>query len=189
MKTRESLDPTTLWQTHHDALLAFIQSRVADHAIAADILQEVFIKIIDKLDVLREQEKVRSWLYQITRNAIIDYFRKEKVRTRIGEEWGKDEDWEDDTAMQHMESCIRPMIDSLPTKYREALILSEIEGLSQKELAAQLGISYSGAKSRVQRGRLLLKQTLTDCCTFELDRYGKILDYRPNPQPPCAENC
>ena len=65
-------------------------------------------------------------------------------------------------------------------KYNEALYFTEIKGFSQKELAEKLNISYSGAKSRVQRGRILLKNLLTECCTFHVDAYGTIIDYEKN---------
>lgn len=74
--------------------------------------------------------------------------------------------------------CIRSTIKRLPEKYREALELTEFQGLSQKELSEKLGISYSGAKSRVQRGRRKLKQLLEGCCHIEADRYGNIVDFR-----------
>lgn len=74
--------------------------------------------------------------------------------------------------------CIRSTIKRLPEKYREALELTEFQGLSQKELSEKLGISYSGAKSRVQRGRGKLKQLLEGCCHIEADRYGNIVDFR-----------
>lgn len=180
-------DATTLWQEHHDALLAFIHSRVPDRVASSDILQEVFLKILTRLSTLNDQDKLQSWLYQIARNSITDHYRQRRIEMLESLEDTPEALPEDDSAMRHMESCLRPMILSLPPLYREALLLSEIEGLSQKELALRLGISYSGAKSRVQRGRVLLRKVLTDCCTFELDRYGKILDYHPNPKPPCKD--
>ena len=72
------------------------------------------------------------------------------------------------------------MVESLPADYREALILTEYEGLTQRALAERLGLSFSGAKSRVQRAREKLKAMLLDCCHFEFDRFGKIIDYQPN---------
>ncbi len=62
---------------------------------------------------------------------------------------------------------------------RQALILTEYQGLTQRELAERLGLSFSGAKSRVQRAREKLKQQLLECCHFELDRRNHILDYQP----------
>ena len=79
------------------------------------------------------------------------------------------------------------MIDALPEPYREAIILTELEGLTQKELGERLGISLSGAKSRVQRGREQLKQALVDCCKFEFDRRGRVIDCEPRSPGSCEE--
>jgi RNA polymerase sigma-70 factor (ECF subfamily) len=78
------------------------------------------------------------------------------------------------------------MIHSLPGPYREAILLTELEGLSQVELARRLNISVSGAKSRVQRGRQQLKEMLLDCCEFETDRRGRVYGCTPRGEP-CAE--
>lgn len=79
------------------------------------------------------------------------------------------------------------MIDNLPEPYREAVVLTELEGLTQKELAGRLGISLSGAKSRVQRGRQQLKEMLFDCCRFEFDRRGGVVDCEPRSKSDCPE--
>jgi len=78
--------------------------------------------------------------------------------------------------------CIKPFIAQLPQKYQEALVKTEFENLSQKELASQLNISYSGAKSRVQRGKEKLKQLILTCCDFPSDNYGNL-------QAPKSMNC
>lgn len=69
------------------------------------------------------------------------------------------------------------MIQLLPEKYREAVILSELKGLTQKDLAEVQGISLSGAKSRVQRGRVLLKKMVEECCRLEFDHKGRLCNY------------
>jgi RNA polymerase sigma-70 factor, ECF subfamily len=71
------------------------------------------------------------------------------------------------------------MIQLLPENYREAVILSELKGLTQKEVARLQGTSLSGAKSRVQRGRSLLKNMLAECCRLEFDHRGRLCDYEP----------
>jgi RNA polymerase sigma-70 factor (ECF subfamily) len=75
-------------------------------------------------------------------------------------------------------SCLEPMIDGLPEKYRQVIILAEYDGLSQREISEQLGMSFSGAKSRVQRSRGKLKDMLLECCHLEFDRLGHITDYQ-----------
>jgi RNA polymerase sigma-70 factor (ECF subfamily) len=79
------------------------------------------------------------------------------------------------------------MIYSLPAPYREALLLTEFDGLTQQQLAARVGISLSGAKSRVQRGREQLKQMLHECCSFEFDRRGKVIGCEPRTAASCLE--
>jgi RNA polymerase sigma-70 factor (ECF subfamily) len=69
------------------------------------------------------------------------------------------------------------MVDELPDTYRDALLLTEYQGLNQRQMADRLGISFSGAKSRVQRARRMLRDMLLTCCHFELDRRGAIIDY------------
>ena len=82
-----------------------------------------------------------------------------------------------DEARRELAGCLVPMIDRLPEKYAEAIRLSEIDGLTQKEVSERQGLSLSGAKSRIQRGRAMLKEMLTDCCRFHFDHQGKVVDY------------
>jgi RNA polymerase sigma-70 factor (ECF subfamily) len=166
-----------IWRTYHKQLLAFILKRVKDKSIAEDILQEVFIKIHSKIDSLQEGRKVKAWLFQITRNTIIDYYRKANTVEDLENPITDLEEENDPSALEDIQSCIVPMIKSLPEDYRDALLLTELNGLSQKELSEKLKISYSAAKSRVQRGRSLLKEALSQCCSFEQDSKGRIVDY------------
>ncbi len=166
-----------IWQQYHTNLHGFIQSRVGDESTADDILQEVFLRIHSNIDTLKEDGKIQSWIYQIARNAIIDHYRARKKMEELPSSLSAAEPDLLETARHDIEECVLPMIDSLPDHYREALMLSEIEGLTQKEVAERQGLSVSGAKSRIQRGRLLVKDMLLDCCRFEFDRHGKIVDY------------
>ena len=83
---------------------------------------------------------------------------------------------------QKFSRCIIPMIKTLPDKYKEALEMSEIEGVSQKEMAKKLNISYSASKSRVQRGREKLKEILIECCEIKTDKYGNVIEYHKRNQ-------
>jgi RNA polymerase sigma-70 factor (ECF subfamily) len=89
------------------------------------------------------------------------------------------EELPDDDIVSELLPCVQAMVLALPEQDRQALILTEYQGLTQKELGEHLGLSFSGAKSRVQRAREKLKQELLACCHFELDRCGHILDYQP----------
>lgn len=99
------------------------------------------------------------------------------------------EELPDDDVVSELLPCVRAMVRSLPEMDRQALVLTEYQGLTQKEMAERLGLSFSGAKSRVQRAREKLKQQLLECCHFELDRRGHIIDYQPRCQSCETEPC
>jgi RNA polymerase sigma-70 factor, ECF subfamily len=167
-----------LWQTFSGPLHQFIQRRVRDPHSAEDILQEVFLKIHTHIDTLRTQERLTSWIYQITRNAVADYYRAQRPTAELAETIAVVDDLVDDDAVRELSPCVAAMVEDLPDVYREALRLTEYEGLSQKALSDRLGISFSGAKSRVQRARAKIKEQLLDCCHFQFDYAGRIIDYQ-----------
>jgi RNA polymerase sigma-70 factor (ECF subfamily) len=175
----------TLYSSLSDRLRQFIRKRVPDDATTDDILHDVFVKIHDHIDSLEDHSKLESWVFQITRNTIIDHFRRQKNSVRPDETIPAEDDEMDMT--RKLAPSVTRMMEDLPEPYREALRLTEFEGLTQKELAQRLGISLSGAKSRVQRARAKLKDLLTQCCHIEFDRYGSIIDYHPISHPCCAE--
>ncbi len=155
-----------------------------DDAAADDVLQNVFLKMHTGLTALKDERKLQSWLYQVTRNAIVDYYRSQKPAAVDIPEWlthaGPDSR---DKVTQELSECLQPMIQLLPENYRDAIILSELKGLTQKEVAQAKGISLSGAKSRVRRGRALLKEMLTACCAPEFDHGGRLCGYERTSKP------
>lgn len=164
------------WQAMRSSLLQFVRKRVPTATIAEDITQDVLLKMVARLDTLHDHEKLTQWMYQITRNTIVDYYRQQQETAEIPAdlpEWENDSD----TITAEAAQCVLPFIQQLPEHYRQALILAEIEGRTQQEVARQQGISLSGAKSRVQRGRQMLKSLLLQCCRFELDRRGSLVDF------------
>lgn len=172
-----------VWQEYHSRLRAFIKSRMSDDAAADDILQNVFLKMHTGVASLKDATKLQSWLYQIARNAIIDYYRLQNPTTDIPEWFTHPKPDSGEKVAQELADCLQPMIQLLPDIYREAVILSELKGLKQKEVARMQGTSLSGAKSRVQRGRALLKEMLADCCRLEFDHKGRLCDYEQKGKP------
>lgn len=181
------------WMTFHTPLLQFVRRRVADKASAEDILQDVFLKAHTHIDTLSDTAKLQSWLYQLTRNAVIDHYRRTRVTVTISEDVPAFVQEDENDAVAQLTPAVKAMVAALPDIYHEALRLTEYEGLTQKELAERLGISVSGAKSRVQRARQMLRQMLLDCCHFELDRRNAIISYQPRcaccTTNDCAPNC
>ncbi len=166
-----------IWRENSNHLRRFIERRVSEKSALDDILQDVFIKIHSGIDTLKDSSRLQSWLYQIVRNTIIDYYRTRKPTEELHEEISYELD--DNNALIELTECLGPMIQALPETYKEAIKLFELEGLDQKEIADRLGISISGTKSRVQRGRIKLKEMLMDCCHFEFDSRGRVVDFIP----------
>jgi RNA polymerase sigma-70 factor (ECF subfamily) len=166
-----------LWERYCRRLLAFIRRRVSNEADAEDILQEAFMRIHRSLCCSEDWNKPESWIYQIVRNLIVDYYRRRRETVEIPEDLAAEAELEVEDTQAQLALSLRETIEALPERYRQALILTEYEGLSQKEAAERLGLSLSGAKSRIQRARLKLRDLLLACCHFELDRRGRIIDY------------
>jgi RNA polymerase sigma-70 factor (ECF subfamily) len=182
---RRTVDAAEVWEDFHASLLAFIARRVRDRDSAEDILQEVMLRIHRHAGELERSPAVGAWVHQIARNAIADHYRKASGRReRLA---GIDLDRQQPPVLEdapaelrsELAACLRPLLQRLAPLQREALTLTELEGLTQATAAAQLGLSTSGMKSRVQRGRVKLKELLSACCEIELDRRGGVRSYRP----------
>ena len=162
-----------IWETFASQLGSFIRARVRDHTVAEDILQEVFVKIHRKLPTLRAGERVEAWVWRVTRNAISDHFRRARPSEPLPADLAFYSEAESETP--DLTPCVRRFVGELSPVYREALVMTEWQGMTQQQMAKQLGLSISGAKSRVQRARFQLKEMLLDCCRFELDQRGNVL--------------
>lgn len=171
------MNTESIWNDYHNRLHSFILSRVKNKAIADDILQDVFVKIHHKIDSLKENDKIVSWIYQIAKNSIIDHYRKQMKTSEIPESLMMPEMPISEKTKNEILECLLPIVEKLPDRYRKAVVLSEIEGLSQKAAADILKLSLSGAKSRIQRGRVMIKNMLLACCRFEFSHQGVPIDY------------
>jgi RNA polymerase sigma-70 factor (ECF subfamily) len=177
-----------IWKEYHLKLTNFVNKRINDTSLSEDIVQEIMIKVNNKLYTLESSEKIQGWVYQIARNTIIDYYRAKKTYEELPKNIISPELDKTKQARQEISNCLGVLIDNLPSDYREAIMLSEIENLTQKEVALKQNISLSGAKSRIQRGRGLLKNMLTECCTFEMDHQDHFIDYQPKLDCDCLKN-
>ncbi|MEQ8952620.1 MAG: RNA polymerase sigma factor SigZ, partial [Gammaproteobacteria bacterium] len=166
------------WKEHREQLLRFVRRRLTDGSAAEDIVQEVLLKAHSQLHSLENPSSLRAWLYQITRNQLIDYYRRLKPTVALPPQLQDQLAPELDTEQEReLAACLRPLLGSIPEPYREALQLADFDEMRQRDIAARLGLSLSGAKSRVQRARKLLRQELLACCHVELDRRGGTVDF------------
>ncbi|MDD5332809.1 MAG: RNA polymerase sigma factor SigZ [Rhodoferax sp.] len=162
------------WEEYKARLRGYIAKRVRAREDVDDILQNVFIKVHINLHTVKTHGSVAAWLFRIAANAIADHYRSQRPWEELSDEIAVPEAQRD--YIVELANCVQPFIAELPDIYRLALTLSEIEGLPQKHLADRLGISLSGAKSRVQRGREKLLMRLLECCDIEAGR-GTITGY------------
>ena len=166
-----------IWSTMSRELRRFIRRRVGDDDVASDILQDTFIRIHDGIDGLRDEERLAAWVYRVARNAIADHFRGTKREVRLQNDAVLGDDLPTESLNVIVGRWLHSMIASLPPRYREAIELAEGQGLSTRDVAERLGLSLSGTKSRIQRGREMLRQVLLNCCHIELDGYGNVVNY------------
>jgi RNA polymerase sigma-70 factor (ECF subfamily) len=182
-----------LWHDVHERLTAFVARRVDEPADVADLVQTVFLRAHANVAAVTDQERLLPWLFSITRNAIADHYRSPARRREVtGDaadgalEHGASDDAGDVTALADLSTCVRPMLQQLPSAYREALERVEFDGVSQVDVAAELGISVPGLKSRVQRGRAMLREVLLACCEISRSATGGVLDYSRRPHGGCG---
>jgi RNA polymerase sigma-70 factor (ECF subfamily) len=178
-------DAEAIWREFHEGLLGFISRRVPSREIAEDILQDVMLRIHRSAAGVEQAEAVAAWVHAIARNAIADHYRSTSVRrelaggTEIDPEAVGEPDADPPDVRGELAACIAPLLRRLSPSFREALTLTELEGLTQEEAAARVGLSLSGMKSRVQRARRQLRQVLVQCCEVDHDVRGGLTGYRP----------
>lgn len=171
------MDFQHLWREYQTALRGFLHSKVNNADDVDDILQEVLIKTHQNLNQVHQQRKIKSWLFQVANNAIIDFYRRQgRVHQRENAVTWYESPTRD--VIDSFTDCLAPFIRQLPEAQRQLLTAIELEGVSQKAYAQQHNVSYSTLKSRVQKARQLLRGQFDQCCHFTLDNHGNVIDYQ-----------
>ena len=177
-------DEDRRWSEFQSRLRRYVANRV-DARWADDVTSDILLRLLANKDRLEQARNPLGWAYRVAANAITDHYRRRAVESRALEQAGAaDSTPSTDTKGQEVrrreiEACLMPFTLDLPPKYAEALVLTSFQGLSQTEAARRVGISVSGMKSRVQRARAELKRRLLDCCEFQMDRRGRVMEWHP----------
>ena len=190
--TKDATRAQPPWEHFVDRLRAFIARRVPAQD-ADDVAQEALLRIHQSAGTLRDPQKIQAWVYSIARFAVADYYRVHRaveVADSIELEAMADPSAEvaeklatfrgDHSVHEEVLTWLRPIAMQLPEGYREALLMADFEGVTQRQVAEQLGLSLPGAKSRVQRARRMLATELERCCSVELGAEGKAEDFKRN---------
>ena len=175
-------------------LRPFVARRVSVPSEIDDVLQDVFLRMQRSLEQLRDEDRFGPWVYRVARSAIAEH-RRSRARHPLAATAPEEANVEsvtpeDDGAVERvLAAYVAPFVAMLPTPYREALTLTELEGITQKEAAEMMGISLSGMKSRVQRGREKLRKLFEDCCEIALDARGRVIGCEPRLRAQQAADC
>ena len=161
---------------YQSSLRAFLRSRMRNAADVDDVLQDALTKTFQNLHTLKTEDKIKPWLFQIARNAMLDHYRRKSRDASVT----ADDLWyeEPDKNAEHaFEGCVEPFLQALPAEVSDLLRAIELQGVSQKEYAERLGISYSTLKSRVHAGRKQLRQLFNQCCDIAFASDGSVLEF------------
>lgn len=184
-QTDQTLDLETIWAEVGSSMERFVRRRINDPHQADDVVAEIMLRIHQNLGSLDDRQRLTAWVFRIARNAITDHYRRTARRREVSAaepeprlDSGADA-WLDDqqATLSELASCIRPLVDALPADYRRALVLTDLEGHSQVDAARIEGISVSGMKSRVQRGRRQFATLVKQCCDVTTDSRGQLVNF------------
>lgn len=167
-------------------LRAFIRRRVHDDMTADDLTQETLLKVFRSRAALQDGQRVEAWLYRIARNTLIDFYRRQRPAAELAENLASEAADEVGPLREAVIGSMKRFLEELPAAYREPVRLAELEGLPLAKIALRSGLSLTAVKSRVRRGRAMLKRKLQDCCRFEFDRTGKVIGWERRQAKPCA---
>jgi RNA polymerase sigma-70 factor (ECF subfamily) len=182
-----SVQPTHPWPQLIDDLRRFVRRRVSDQHEADDIVQDTLTKLAEQLRDGPIGRPLHAWVLRVARNAIVDHYRARGRGQAPVENVAADDPGPPPIEKAGLLASFRAFIHALPAEQREAVLLTEYDGLTQAELAARLGVPVSTVKSRVQRGRKRLERALRECCAFEFDRRGRIVDWTRRPGGDCRD--
>ncbi len=177
------------WRPFVDGLWRFIAQRVPSTE-AEDVLQDTLLRLHEAAGSLRDADRAEAWVFSIARRTIADFYRKQDRRPdemavgrapeapeKESEENLAPYDGEHDVHEEVL-SWLRPMAEALPEKYRCPLVMADFEGHTHREVAQELGLSRSGATSRIRRARVKLRERLRDCCEVEFGPEGRAVAFR-----------
>lgn len=166
-------------------------TRMVGASDAEDLTQAVMLKVSEGLGAFRGDASLSTWIHRIATNAALDLLRRKKLAppaTLEGQPDEIDETPDPDTPSleavairRETGACIRAFIDRLPGRYRTVLVLGEVEGFTNQEISAVLGLTVGTVKIRLHRAREKLRAELAAGCSFDRNALG---DLGCDPKPP-----
>ena len=153
---------------NHQRFLAFLERRVGSREAAEDILQDAFVRGLDRADTLRESDAIIPWFYRLLRNAIVDHYRRQGAEQRAmahaagiadTSEPGPDEALRDEVC-----ACVLRLVDTLKPEYAAAIKRVDLEGATVADFGREIGITPNNAGVRLHRAHEALRRQLALSC-------------------------
>lgn len=168
------------------AVRSFVSTRVRDHNDVDDITQKALLRLYRNVHTLRDAGALEGWAFQIARTTIADHYRRPAQRATPIDPADVEallpgvEDRPDEDSTTAFAGCVGSLLARVPESYRRALVLTDVQGMTQQRAAVELGLTTSGMKSRVQRGRRMLRAEVAHCCRIALDSQGGLAELTPH---------
>jgi RNA polymerase sigma-70 factor (ECF subfamily) len=192
-------DFQSIYASYHPRIFRYL-TRLVGQSEAEDLTQEVFLRVNRGLPDFKGDAKLSTWIYRIATNVATDRIRsRSSQESRSGKAVPLDEELNDEgvdlsgdkkpslekqAMREEMSACVQDYINSLPESYRVPVTLSEIGGLTNKEIAEALGLKLETVKIRLHRGRAKLKEKLESGCNFDRDEEDILVcDPKTDPDP------
>ena len=147
--------------------LRFLRNRMRHEEDAEELLQDAFLKSLEKSSEVRDKEKIVAWLYRVLRNSVVDYYRKAGKKTQELAGIPADLDKLAIAATEHRNEicqCLHPLLENIKPEYREALTTIDLAGGSIRDLAKRAGITEGNAAVRVHRARDAMRKQIQMAC-------------------------
>ena len=151
---------------NHQRFLAFLERRVGSRETAEDILQDGFVRALERADSLRTEKSAVAWFYRLLRNALVDYYRHRTTEDRaVAAAALEPQEVDGDAELRDTVcTCVRELVDTLKPEYCYALRRVELEGEKVAAFAREVGISGTNASVRLHRAREALRRRLLETC-------------------------
>lgn len=172
-----------VWENYKAALYLFILKRVKDQDMSKDILQEVLLKSYQYCSKGKTVVYLKSWLFKIAINTIVDHLKKENRHEELNGELIEEE--RSESLAGEASLYIKTLLKLLPDDYAKPLEMYDLENISQKEIAVKLNLSLTNTKTRIQRARTKLKELFLQCCDVSFSENGEMVSFDIKPH--CKE--
>ncbi len=176
-----------IYDSYHEKIRRYL-ARLVGEADSEDVTQEAFLRVNAGLNDFRGDSSLSTWIYRIATNAAMDHLRKSDPLKQANDSHSTEDSLnKEEKSVDHdapaldtqlirkeMNECIRGIVEGLPENYRTVLILSDLEELSNSEIAEVLDISLETVKIRLHRARARLKKELEHHCSFYRDERNEL---------------